>query len=443
MVLNIIVLILGLSFTAIFFVEYIRVFRSRQMLNYIPNIWTSLGILGTFIAIVDALGNLQFDQNHNLDIMQLVKDIAPAFTTSIIGIIGAILTSVFIKIVYANEEKAEKAEYTKEAGNVSPELMLSRLHDTVANLDKSQTRQEENLKKFLNDFTYSLETLYDKIFQTNLNNVNLLTEQYIQNSASILEKADEKLSRKIETLLSSKVKALQDMVAQEKTFMSRCAEEYKVAMDRLDEEIRTLHVSLTSSISSGFNDCHSKLLSQNEEFTSSLMKKAGAYENKIYSDIIDSINKTHENMTSALNKSIISLNEILSSNEKSISELHNLYSAEIEKCISALDSGAQNSKACSEQLSRLLEAMRGQEAGWSGLIENSEKYGEKIHVIMAGIEKIIEENKQLKLELLNSRKQKEKSVRLEDVKICPNCREENSLEAHYCRKCSYSFIDEK
>lgn len=53
--LNLIITLTGLLITAVFFTLYFTELRSKQLLNYVPNVWTSLGILGTFIAIVVSL----------------------------------------------------------------------------------------------------------------------------------------------------------------------------------------------------------------------------------------------------------------------------------------------------------------------------------------------------------------------------------------------------
>ena len=103
--LNIIVLIIGLGISIVFFILYFTKLKSKQLLNYTPNVWTSLGILGTFIAIVKSLGTT--GSNNLSDVNTLVSNIIPAFETSIIGIIGAIFSSIIIKIIYAIEEKKE------------------------------------------------------------------------------------------------------------------------------------------------------------------------------------------------------------------------------------------------------------------------------------------------------------------------------------------------
>ena len=92
---NWIVIAAGL-FISVCISSYYRKTKSRQLLNYIPTVWTSLGILGTFVTIVYVLGDGTMVWT---DINEMVKRISPAFETSIIGIIGANSTSKFAKTV--------------------------------------------------------------------------------------------------------------------------------------------------------------------------------------------------------------------------------------------------------------------------------------------------------------------------------------------------------
>ena len=143
--LNLIVTLTGLSITAVFFALYFTKLRSKQLLNYVPNVWTSLGILGTFIAIVVSLDSSGTSSLSDVD--TLVKNIIPAFTTSIIGIIGAVVCSVAIKIIYAYEEKEEDEFYRRTVGNEkSPELVLNDIKVSLLQLIKVSQNQEANIK---------------------------------------------------------------------------------------------------------------------------------------------------------------------------------------------------------------------------------------------------------------------------------------------------------
>lgn len=131
---NLITFLVGLLITGGLYRQY-RHTESRQLLNYIPNVWTSLGILGTFCCIVYALsphGGKTINWN---DINTLVKNIIPAFGTSIIGIIGAIATSVIAKIIFANEDK-EEAEAYKRQYDGTPEQYIGAICQQIYETNK-------------------------------------------------------------------------------------------------------------------------------------------------------------------------------------------------------------------------------------------------------------------------------------------------------------------
>ena len=83
-----------------------KVTHSRQLLNSVPNIFTSLGILFTFVSICISLSDVssgevvkeadrigktvgELNGNGDIDLPTIVKNLIPAFTTSIWGIIMA------------------------------------------------------------------------------------------------------------------------------------------------------------------------------------------------------------------------------------------------------------------------------------------------------------------------------------------------------------------
>ena len=237
-ILNISVLVLGLISTLVFLVLYFTKLKSKQLLNYLPNVWTSLGILGTFIAIVYSLNDLQEQsktqenkkdeyiiestnqiiplddsqrddkKNTEINVYKLIEDIAPAFITSIIGILGAILTSILIKIIYAIEEKKEERIYTDTVGgNIPPELMLYRINRSIEKLITVTTLQESNIKSFLDNYMLQLDAFYNKIFESNKEQVQTLSDEYVHSVAHVLAGANEEINKRTERTDWFKVKA--------------------------------------------------------------------------------------------------------------------------------------------------------------------------------------------------------------------------------------------
>ena len=79
---------------AIIFIYYYRKYKSRQLLNSLPGLFTSLGLLGTFAAICNSLGDINHD---SLEIDTIIRELVPAFTSSIAGLIAAFIATVSCK----------------------------------------------------------------------------------------------------------------------------------------------------------------------------------------------------------------------------------------------------------------------------------------------------------------------------------------------------------
>lgn len=94
--------------------------RYVSFINYIPSVWTSLGILGTFISIYFSLTGLDFGSLQ--DISSLVTKVAPAFSTSIIGIIGALFYSIKNRWTRADEEVNEERSYFNALRNIDEQV---------------------------------------------------------------------------------------------------------------------------------------------------------------------------------------------------------------------------------------------------------------------------------------------------------------------------------
>ena len=103
---NIVVLALGLVATFWCNNKY-NESKSRPLLTSLPGVWTSLGLLGTFLAICISLHNVKTTGGEDLDILELIRKLVPAFTTSIIGLVGALVVTIWSKIKFAEEEVIE------------------------------------------------------------------------------------------------------------------------------------------------------------------------------------------------------------------------------------------------------------------------------------------------------------------------------------------------
>lgn len=135
---NIAVILIGLTFSVVL---WIKGKGSNFLRGYIPTLWTSLGILCTFMAIYVSLSDytnivssdaVNGSGLNTFDINDLIKDVIPAFSTSIIGIIGAIISTIINRWIGDNQEKADYEQFLKIKNRIpgqklqssSPEMVL-------------------------------------------------------------------------------------------------------------------------------------------------------------------------------------------------------------------------------------------------------------------------------------------------------------------------------
>lgn len=155
--------------------------HSYQLRSYIPTVWTSLGIFFTFVSIYISL---MWKFNGN-DIEQLVYSLVPAFSTSILGIAGAVWTSIRNKWKLSNEEKSDIDKFNElnkliplHRQTNSPELVLFEIVDAIRRgIDSVVKNTNENQKQIMVETEKRASAL-----TTLLNNLNEKTIASISNA---------------------------------------------------------------------------------------------------------------------------------------------------------------------------------------------------------------------------------------------------------------------
>ena len=395
--LNLIITLTGLLITAVFFTLYFTELRSKQLLNYVPNVWTSLGILGTFIAIVVSLDSSGTSSLSDVD--TLVKNIVPAFTTSIIGIIGAVVCSVAIKIIYAYEEKEEDEFYRRTVGNEkSPELVLNDIKVSLLQLIKVSQNQEANIKSFLNNYIHQLDAFYSRIYESNKEQVKILSDEYVHNVAQVLAETNEEVNRRIDTLLLSHSESVQ---------------------------------------------AYNQLLEGNDAFTNQLLERVCTFESRLAAATSQNCSDTLNTTQSEIQRIITLLESSLKSQSNSMERVSATLSADINNLVSAVNKSIGDYEAMVEQLNKLIPVLQEHIKHSEDSVSASEQNSEKLTEVLKTLDEIVKKNQQLRYELTQWRRV-HKKVKINDkngTKECPNCSAENPIDANFCRKCNYGFWD--
>lgn len=235
---NWIVIGIGLLLTTTIYFYY-RHTKSRQLLNYTPNVWTSLGILGTFVSIVYVFKGSNIDwTNINL----LVQNIIPAFETSIIGIIGAIITSIATKMIYASEDKEEVDTYDKQF-EYSPEQYIGLIYQQIkeqydAIIEESKA-QRSLTEKMLSDFTEKLKDFYNNMYEEEKHHMQELTEQYLSGINEIIKSTHGTIKDKFEELFIEHTNALKKLMENENAIFATLTNNISSTINKKSQEMST------------------------------------------------------------------------------------------------------------------------------------------------------------------------------------------------------------
>lgn len=454
---------IGLVVTILLIILYYQWVKSKQLLNYIPSIWTSLGILGTFYAIYTTLG--VGNTNTLSDVDTLVRNIVPAFTTSIIGIGGAIVTSLFIKLIYAFEEKNESDEIEEalileERGskgasqrlisNPTPEVIMFRMcrlfHENnrlMGNLLAIQSQQEQGLRTFIASHMQQLDSFYDNLHKTNERYAKELTDEYLNGIKTIIDSVHVEIDNHVKKILTSHTQEVKQYFDKELQLLRDLSEEgeriIKALPDGIDDAKNDLIVALEKVIVAQYN----QLLDGNTAFVNQLLSQVNSFKENLSKNTLEE----HSHNIGDIKKQVESLvNQIkgtLSQNEASIKATTTTLSTEIGKVSTALIDSSKDYYSIVSELNRLLPIIEKQTANAEKSIDNSEETNKTLNDLAVNIEEIARKNQQLRYELMQWRRV-HKRVKVNDkagTKECPNCHEENPIEANFCKKCAYGFWD--
>ena len=444
-ILNISVLALGLISTLVFLVLYFTKLKSKQLLNYLPNVWTSLGILGTFIAIVYSLEDLQNSSSGNeINVIGLIEDIAPAFITSIIGICGAIITSIVIKIIYAIEEKKEERIYADTVGgNISPELMLDRINRSIEKLINVTTQQESNIKSFLDNYMLQLDAFYNKIFESNKEQVRTLSDEYVQSVAQVLAGANEEINKRIDTLLLSHSESIQEYLRTEQCKLDEVASEIKAFLKGVPESVDEMKVDMIDALRNAIIEKYNQLLEGNDAFTNQLLERVRTFESELSSATSQNCSDTLSAAQSEIQRIITLLEDSLKSQTASIEKTSSSLSTDLGALVTSVNKSIEDYESMVEQLDKFIPILQEHVKHSENNISVAEQNSAKLADVLATLEEIVKKNQQLRYELTQW-KRVHKKVKINDkngTKECPNCGTENPMDANFCRKCNYGFWD--
>lgn len=276
---------------------------NRQLLNYLPNIWTSLGILGTFSAIVYAFKWSDVDWT---DVNELVKTIVPAFETSIIGIVGAIIASVLSKKKYAEEDNKAEVSYLttyklmpeQHIGSIDIQMarLLKITQNNHAELLAESKAQRSLAEKMITEFTDNLRDFYDNLFNEEEQHAQEMVERYLNGINQLIMGTHATIRDKFEQLFTEHAEAL-------KTLMTNEENKFKELSDNVTTTLNQNSTEVINSISNiGMNEIETleTIIQTQEEQLQTIVDSNKVELTKLTTDASEKLKKTTDDFTKLL-----------------------------------------------------------------------------------------------------------------------------------------------
>lgn len=256
---------LGTLFTLIYF----KYNKSRPLLNSLPGLFTSIGLLGTFCAICESLGELNVNnasnigktlaeaQNNSINITQIISDIIPAFTSSIWGLIFAFLITIITKIIYLKEDKKQDDKINFE----SPEDLLFSINNHLFDMNKLLVSESSKSKE------------YNEKLNETLGNQSSILKTFVEDFVKRMDGIFERMNGAIEAQIHA-----------------------------FGEEQFNKSSEVVNDISSRFTELSKDIISKQSESVDSMMQKTNAELSLVSGNITSLVTKLCEQTTDALDK---------------------------------------------------------------------------------------------------------------------------------------------
>lgn len=350
---NIGVLIVGVSISIWFRHQY-RQTKSRALLTSLPGVWTSLGLLGTFIAICGSLHDLQDTQividntgktlkevqlvgSQNLDIMKVIKELIPAFTTSIIGLLGALFETIRAKYIFSKEEKTENdklhnlspEEYIRDIAKSTQEMTQLQIAQGEKNkeyndkLNKNIVEQNKVLQGFIDGFVNRMDEIFQQMHGAIQQQVQTFGEEQFSKTSDILSTIAQRMESVSTGIIEQQSKSISDMMKNTNTELDSIADKVSDGIGSLSDKIQkalTDQSGQLSDIISQYDSLATRLAGQNGDLAEKITAQMQSDYEKIQENntanlkMMEDLKESYRSDSSAVMKSAIEMNQNITDN---------------------------------------------------------------------------------------------------------------------------------
>ena len=350
--------------------------KSRPLLTSLPGVWTSLGLLGTFCAIcwslhgldniqeaVDntgkTLGEVKAAGSQGLDIMKIISELIPAFTTSIIGLVGALVVTLWAKIKFAEEEVEDNSrlgnttpeEYIRDIAIYSKEMTYNKsilnkhneLLSELINLHKEQeqknreyndklndniSHQSEILKEFIDGFVKRMDDIFKQMHGAIQQQVQNFGEEQFTKTSQLLTSITERLSNVSNDLINNQRQSVETMMNNTNTEIGNITTSVTEVLGNLTSKVQESLAALNNqqserlnAIISNYDSLATKLSEQNTDFATKVTEQMQSEYSKVQEHNVQSLQQMVDLRTAYQEATSEVLTSTLNMNEKATADL--------------------------------------------------------------------------------------------------------------------------
>lgn len=351
-------LLVGLIVTICFFKQYKKT-KSRPIITSLPGVWTSLGLLGTFLAICLSLHDVKTAEGENADILELIGSLVPAFTTSIIGLVGALFVTIWSKIKFAQEEIEDNSklgnmtleEYIRDTAvntkrltdnrttwakqnELLSELILLHKEQEEKNreynekLNDNISHQSEILKEFIDGFVNRMDEIFKQMHGAIQQQVQNFGEEQFTKTSHVLTSITERLSNVSNEIINNQRQSVETMMNNTNTEIGTITSSVTEVLDNLTSKVQESLAALNSqqserlnTIITNYDTLASKLSEQNSDFATKLTEQMQTEYSKVQEHNVQSLQQMVDLRTAYQEATSGVLTSTLNMNEKATADL--------------------------------------------------------------------------------------------------------------------------
>ncbi|MDO5422520.1 MAG: MotA/TolQ/ExbB proton channel family protein [Eubacteriales bacterium] len=310
----------------------------KRMLDMIPDILTSLGILGTFVGLVWGLRNFEPSDYTAMtnSVSSLVEGIKVAFLTSIYGLSLSLVYSYNLKTSYTSVMDKLDTFLEEFHTHIMP-AAEDESRDVLISCQKEQT---EAIRTMAKQFSTQLASSFEEVITPSFRKMNDSLDMLVNTMANGQEEM-------MEQLLDSFLKQLRTSFALEFDNFNLALKDLSEAQQQTTEYTRQLYEDMSTQMSNTFV--------QEERNMHALVKELGDMQ-KEYIASSNRVLEENQRLLQSQDASYRHLAEYMQEAEQSSAKFWVACNQTMQKYVNAAAAGLEGYAAAGEQSQKLYEA---------------------------------------------------------------------------------------